>query len=201
MPPAGKFMSHQHIILGSTSVFRKQLLEKLALEFDIATPSADEIRQAGETPSELVRRLSLEKARSLRDDYPDSLIIGSDQVACIDTDILGKPGTHDNARRQLQQASGRQVIFYTGLTLYNSNTGQAQTGCETYSVFFRELLDEQIERYLQQEKPYGCAGSFKSEGLGISLFEKLQGDDPNTLVGLPLIRLIRMLENEGVSVP
>ena len=131
---------------------------------------------------------------------PDSLIIGSDQVAVIDGEILGKPGNHDKAVAQLKTASGRRVTFLTGLCLYNSATGDSQVEVVPFGVVFRELSEAQIENYLQAEQPYNCAGSFKSEAMGIALFERLEGEDPNTLIGLPLIRLVRMLEAEGVRV-
>ena len=191
----------QKLVLASTSGFRKQLLEKLNLPFVTASPDADETAQENETPEQLVQRLSIAKAEAIVPDFPNHLIIGSDQVACIDGEILGKPGSFDNALAQLRNASGKTVTFYTGLTLINSSTGNRQTACETFNVHFRNLNDAQITRYLQLEQPYNCAGSFKSEGLGISLFEKLEGDDPNSLIGLPLIRLIQMLDREGIAVP
>ena len=191
----------QQIILASTSIFRKQLLEKLNIPFKTASPEVDEAALEHELPELLVERLSQLKAQAIADDYPNSLIIGSDQVACIDGKILGKPGNFDNALKQLRQASGKAVTFYTGLTLYNTDSGSMQTICEPFKVYFRTLSDQQITRYLEHEQPYNCAGSFKSEGFGISLFEKLEGDDPNSLIGLPLIQLIRMLDKEGVAIP
>ena len=191
----------QKRVLAASSGFRKQLLEKLNLPFVTASPDADETAQENETPEQLVQRLSIAKAEAIVPDFPNHLIIGSDQVACIDGEILGKPGSFDNALAQLRNASGKTVTFYTGLTLINSSTGNRQTACETFNVHFRNLNDAQITRYLQLEQPYNCAGSFKSEGLGISLFEKLEGDDPNSLIGLPLIRLIQMLDREGIAVP
>ncbi len=133
-------------------------------------------------------------------EYPHHLIIGSDQLAVVNGTVLGKPGNHDNAVKQLQQTSGQTVHFYTGLCLLNSESGKLQSEVVPFDVVFRELSDSEIENYLKAEKPYHCAGSFKSEGLGIALFERLVGDDPNTLIGLPLIRLIRMLKNEQVNV-
>ena len=189
------------IVLASTSPFRKMLLEKLNVDFETGKPEIDESHLSGESPSELVQRLSLEKARALGDKFPQHLIIGSDQVASINGNILGKPGNFENASQQLADASGNQVTFYTGLSLYNSKTGNAQTLCEEFVVHFRQLSEAQISRYLHQEAPYQCAGSFKSEGFGITLFEKLEGDDPNTLIGLPLIQLVKMLGNEGIHLP
>ena len=188
------------LVLASTSPFRKQLLQKLGLEFVTDSPDIDESRQDGETPEQLVARLAEEKAMAVAARQPDSLIIGSDQVAVIDGEILGKPGNHDKAVAQLKTASGRRVTFLTGLCLYNSATGDSQVEVVPFGVVFRELSEAQIENYLQAEQPYNCAGSFKSEALGIALFERLEGEDPNTLIGLPLIRLVRMLEAEGVRV-
>ncbi len=190
------------LTLASTSVFRKALLDKLDLPFTTASPEIDEAPLPDETPQQLVARLALLKAAACKDEnLPDRLIIGSDQVACIDGEILGKPGNFDNALAQLQKASGRCVTFYTGLALLNSKDNAAQTEVDVFNVHFRQLSDDQIRRYLHKEEPYQCAGSFKSEGYGICLFERLEGDDPNALIGLPLIRLIRMLGNAGVMVP
>ncbi len=189
------------LVLASTSPFRQALLARLGLPFDTASPDADETARPGEAPEDLVRRLAALKARAVRKLYPDALIIGSDQVACIDGEILGKPGNRDNAIRQLQRASGRAVRFHTGLCLLDSRSGREQLVCEPFTVHFRELDRERIVRYVDKEEPFGCAGSFKSEGLGIALFRRLEGDDPNALIGLPLIRLVEMLENEGVMLP
>jgi len=188
------------LVLASTSPFRKQLLEKLRLEFITDSPDIDESRIGDETPEQLVARLAEEKAKAVAERQPQSLIIGSDQVAVIDGEILGKPGTHDKAASQLKAASGRRVTFLTALCLYNSETGDSQVEVVPFGVVFRELSESQIENYLKAEQPYNCAGSFKSEAMGIALFERLEGEDPNTLIGLPLIRLVRMLEAEGVRV-
>lgn len=189
------------IILGSTSPFRRNLLKKLCIEFSIAAPDIDEQALPNESPVELVSRLAVEKSIAVSVHHPNALIIGSDQVASIDQQLLGKPGNRENAIDQLLTASGRCVTFYTGLCLLNSFSGRKQVRCETFRVHFRSLERHQIERYIDQEKPYSCAGSFKSEGLGISLFERLEGDDPNSLIGLPLIQLVRMLGNEGIQIP
>ncbi|VAW85515.1 Maf-like protein YceF [hydrothermal vent metagenome] len=188
------------LILASTSPFRRKLLGKLCLPFECAAPDINESPIAGEKASELVARLAEQKAKAVARNHPNSLIIGSDQVAVLGEQILGKPGTHARATRQLQQASGKRITFLTGLSLYNSQNNTLQTEVVPFVVYFRELSEKQIENYLLKEQPYHCAGSFKSEGLGISLFEKLEGEDPNTLIGLPLIRLIQMLEKEGVKV-
>ncbi len=189
-----------HLVLASTSPFRKALLEKLQLEFTTDSPDIDESRLDGESPEQLVARLAEQKAMAVAQRHPDSLIIGSDQVAVNDGQILGKPGSHDKAVAQLASASGKRVTFLTGLCLYNSATGDSQVEVAPFGVVFRELDKTQIENYLRAEQPYNCAGSFKSEAMGIALFERLEGEDPNTLIGLPLIRLVRMLEAEGVRV-
>jgi len=188
------------LILGSTSPFRQELLSRLGIPFDTATPNINESRLENESPIHLVERLALEKAKNVSRRFPDALIIGSDQVACIDDEILGKPGNRENAIAQLQKASGRTVVFFTGLCLLNAVTQKAQSFVEPFNVHFRKLNDEQIERYVDRERPFNCSGSFKSEGLGIALFERLEGDDPNALIGLPLIRLTNMLEKEGIQV-
>lgn len=190
----------QPLVLASTSPYRKELLQRLGLEFTTAAPNVDEAHQPGEIPEHLVRRLAEEKARAVAKQFPDALIIGSDQVAVIDTKILTKPGTHENAVDQLQRCSGRSVTFLTGLCLLNTRSGKAQIEVVPFRVHFRPLNSGQIENYLRREQPYNCAGSFKSEGLGIALFERLEGDDPAALIGLPLIRLTRMLETEGMKV-
>jgi septum formation protein len=190
----------QQLVLGSTSPFRRQLLEKLGLPFDTASPETDETPLEDETPQRLVARLAEAKARAVAAQYPQALIIGSDQVAVNGDEILGKPHTHEKAMEQLRNASGKHVRFLTGLCLYNAATNHAQVEVVPFDVVFRELTDEMIDNYLKAEQPYNCAGSFKSEAMGIALFQRLEGEDPNTLIGLPLIRLVRMLENEGLRV-
>jgi len=192
---------NKQLVLASTSPFRKTLLAKLQLEFVTASPNIDESQYSNEKVDDFVQRLSLEKAQAVIQQYPNALIIGSDQVACIEGIVLGKPLNHQKAVEQLTQAAGKNVIFYTGLTLLNSQTLKAQTLCELFSVQFRKLTKQEIERYLIAEKPYNCAGSFKSEALGISLFEKFSGEDPNTLIGLPLIKLCQMLRKEEFLIP
>ncbi|WP_041164857.1 Maf family protein [Dickeya parazeae] len=187
------------IVLASTSVYRKALLEKLGLAFICAAPDYDETPDTGESATELVRRLAIGKARSLAERYPDRLIIGSDQVCVMGNAITGKPHTPENAIRQLQQASGQCITFYTGLALFNSATAHLQSVVEPFDVYFRTLSTREIERYVDIEQPLDCAGSFKSEGLGITLFDRLSGRDPNTLVGLPLITLLELLRAEGVN--
>ncbi|MCL6746120.1 nucleoside triphosphate pyrophosphatase [Kosakonia sp. R1.Fl] len=184
------------IILASTSPYRRALLEKLGLPFECTAPQTDETPHAGEAPRHLVLRLAQEKAQSLAQKYPQHLIIGSDQMCVLDGEITGKPHTEENARQQLMKASGNIVTFYTGLALFNSATGHLQTECEPFDVHFRRLSEQEIDDYVRKERPLNCAGSFKSEGLGIALFERLEGRDPNTLVGLPLIALCQMLRRE-----
>lgn len=189
------------LVLASSSPYRRQLLERLRLPFDCASPDIDETRQPNESADNLVRRLSLEKAQALRSTYPQHLIIGSDQVAVLGTQILGKPHTVERAQQQLSDASGNSVTFLTGLTLLNTATGAYQTDCIPFTVHFRTLSEAQISRYLDAEQPLDCAGSFKAEGLGVSLFQSTEGTDVNSLVGLPLIRLVDMLHAEGLQIP
>ncbi|MFT6341079.1 MAG: MAF protein [Alcanivorax sp.] len=189
------------LLLASSSPFRRQLLDKLGLDFIHQSPDIDETRLAGESPVALVMRLAREKAAALAGSHPDTLIIGSDQVAVIGDRVLGKPGTREKAIEQLSAASGQRVTFLTGLCLLNTATGRTQVACDPYHVQFRTLRPAQIERYVDAEQPLNCAGSFKSEGLGIVLFKALEGRDPNTLVGLPLILLTEFLAAEGVALP
>lgn len=192
--------ARQALVLASTSPFRRELLTRLGLGFVTAAPEVDETPRRGETPDALVRRLSEAKARAVGETCR-GLIIGSDQVATTGSDILGKPGTHERAVAQLQHLSGKTVTFHTGLCLLNSENGELQLDVVPFRVVFRQLDDERIERYLQHDRPYNCAGSFKSEGLGITLFERMQGDDPTALIGLPLIRLTTMLARAGMVLP
>ncbi len=189
------------LLLASSSVYRRQLLDRLRLHFTCSSPDIDEAHRPEESATELVRRLSLQKAQALASSHPEHLIIGSDQVAVLNGKIIGKPHTFDNARQQLLNASGASVSFLTGLTLLNSQTGSYQTACVPFTVHMRSLSTQQIERYLRAEQPYDCAGSFKAEGLGVSLFQRTEGDDATSLVGLPLISLVNMLINEGISIP
>ena len=188
------------LILASSSPYRRELLERLKIPFEVMAPEVDETPRPGETPEKLVERLAIEKARKITGQKAGTLVIGSDQVAVYNGSIVGKPHNHDKAVEQLRSASGKTVTLYTGLALVNADTGRVQHEVIPYRVTFRALTDAQIESYLRKEQPYSCAGSVKSEGLGIALLEKFEGDDPNTLIGLPLIRLVRMLENEGVKI-
>ena len=188
------------LILASSSPFRRQILDKLQIDYTCISPDIDESKLDKETPEQLVKRLAENKALKVADEVSQGLIIGSDQVAVLDDEVLGKPHTHENAVLQLKKLSGNTVTFLTGLALHNSKTGNTKPELVPFKVVFRDLTDEMIENYLRAEAPYNCAGSFKSEALGIVLFDKLEGEDPNTLIGLPLIRLVRMLENEGFNV-
>jgi septum formation protein len=189
-----------NLILASSSIYRRGLLERLKLPFTVVVPDVDETPLAGEAPEETALRLAQVKARKVGTQHPDALIIGCDQVATLDGLQLGKPLTHDNAVKQLRMMRGRLVLFHSALCLYNAATGTMQAEDVIYEVKFRELTDAQIENYLRIEQPYHCAGSAKSEGLGITLMEYMRGDDPNALIGLPLIALTSMLHNEGVNV-
>ena len=189
----------QSIILASSSPYRKELLNKLNISFNAESPKLDETPLAGESPIELVERLATAKAAAIARKHPSALIIGSDQVACVNGAVLSKPGNFDNAFTQLKQCSSNTVTYYTGLCLLNSATNTNQIHTERYQLHFRALADQEISNYLQLEQPYDCAGSIKSEGLAVSLFECHQGRDPNALIGLPLIQLLKMLRAEGVN--
>ena len=188
------------LILGSSSPYRKKLLEKLPVSFAVYTPDIDETPLADESPEALVERLSIAKAKAVAVNHPGALIISSDQIAIFDGQILGKPGNHDNATHMLSSFSGKIVRFETGLCLYNAQSDVVQYKSVPTIVHFRKLSADIIERYLTIDKPYQCAGSFQAEGLGIVLFDKLESQDPNALIGLPLIELTTMLANEGFDV-
>ncbi|MHC6224708.1 Maf family protein [Pseudomonas sp. X10] len=189
------------LLLASSSPYRRELLQRLRLPFSSASPDIDEQRLPDEPAVEMVRRLARQKAEALADSHPGHLIIGSDQAAVLGEQVLGKPHTFDRACEQLLAASGQQVTFLTGLTLLNSASGHCQVDCIPFTVTLRELDLPRIERYLRAEQPYDCAGSFKAEGLGVSLFQSTHGCDATSLVGLPLIRLVDMLLKEGVQIP
>ena len=193
-------MSENQLILASSSPFRKELLARLHLPFDTLSPDIDESQQGEESAQAYVSRLAQEKAAEIAQHHPDAVVIGSDQCAYLNGQILGKPGNHEKALKQLQTARGNEVIFYTGLCVMQQDSGFIEVDCIEYRVGFRELSDAQIEHYLQLEQPYNCAGSFKSEGYGISLFSYMSGDDPTSIIGLPLIRLVAMLEAVGIEV-
>lgn len=195
-------MNHPNkpILLASSSIFRQELLAKLGLPFSVASPDVDESPKPEESPEQLCQRLAVEKAQALATQYPGHLIIGSDQVALLEGTKLGKPGTAANAIQQLRSASGKAVNFYTSVCLLEAESGRFLLDMDKTVAHFRTLSDGQIEQYVKKDNPTQCAGGFKSESLGIALLEKLETEDPNALVGLPLIRLIRMLENFGVAV-
>jgi septum formation protein len=190
----------QTLILASSSKFRRELLHKLQIPFNSISPKVDETALPDEKPHETALRLAQEKARKIGKKHPHALVVGCDQVATLDGEQLGKPGNHHNATLQLQKMRGREVTFHSALCLFNAETGNMQALVVPYMVRFRQLTDAQIENYLTKEQPYHCAGSAKSEGLGIALIERMIGEDPNALIGLPLIKLVTMLQNEGINV-
>lgn len=194
-PPASR-----DLILGSTSRYRHELLSRLGVPFDSVAPNVDETPQAGENPANLALRLALAKARDVARRHPEAVVIGSDQVADLHGEPLGKPGTHERAVAQLRRMRGHTVVFQTALAVVCLATGFEQSDIAAVRVVFRELSDSEIESYLRAEQPYDCAGSAKSEGLGIALLERIDNDDPTALVGLPLIRTCRMVRSAGVKV-
>jgi len=198
MPPAPAPPADRPIVLGSTSAYRRELLSRLRLPFTVEPPHVDETPNPGEVPAEVARRLAAAKAAAVARRHPGSVVIGSDQVADLDGEALGKPGHHANAVAQLRRMSGRTVVFQTALTVMCQETGFAQHELAPVRVRFRQLQDDEIEAYLRAEQPYDCAGSAKSEGLGIALLDAIDSDDPTALVGLPLIRTCRMLRAAGV---
>jgi septum formation protein len=187
------------LILGSTSRYRRQLLERLRLSFDVESPDVDESPLPGEAPATLAVRLALAKARAVSARHPTAVVIGSDQVADLDGLAIGKPGTHERAMGQLQQMRGRQVVFQTAVAVVRADTGFEQVLLAPVKVHFRELSDAEIEHYLRLEQPYDCAGSAKCETLGIALLKAIDNDDPTALVGLPLIRTCQMLRAAGID--
>jgi septum formation protein len=189
----------RRVVLGSTSVYRRSLLERLRIPFSVAAPDVDETPHPGETPRALALRLALAKAQAVAALHTDAVVIGSDQVADLGGQSLGKPGEHTRAVQQLRQMRGQTVIFQTALAVVCLASGFEQIDLAEVRVVFRDLSDEEIESYLQAEKPYDCAGSAKSEGLGIALLETIDNDDPTALVGLPLIRTARLLRQAGVK--
>lgn len=191
-------MNSQLLVLASTSVYRSELLKRLQLPFETAAPNVDETPLPGELARATSLRLAQEKARAVATAFPDALIIGSDQVALLEGKQIGKPLTHDNAVNQLRAMRGKTTIFHTALALLNSKTGRIQAEVTENHVTLRNLTDAEIEGYLLKEQPYHCAGSAKSEGLGIALMSRMTGDDPNALIGLPLILLTEMLRRENV---
>ena len=193
-------MTCRQLVLASTSPFRRELLSRLGIPFETANPQTDESPLPGESPEATALRLSEAKARAVAHIFPDALIIGSDQVAVLDGNVYGKPGSHEKAVSQLRTMRGKTVNFFTGLCLLDSKTGAAQTRGIPTLVSFRDLSDDEIENYLRRERPYNCAGSAKSEGLGIAIIARMQGDDPNALIGLPLIALCDLFADAGLPV-
>ena len=191
----------RRLLLASSSPYRRELLSRLQVPFDFAAPDIDETAKPNERAESLARRLATEKALALAKGYPDHLIIGSDQVAVLGEKIIGKPKDFERARQQLLDCSGKSITFLTGLALLDGRDASVQVDCVPFTVHFRELDAARIERYLNIEQPYDCAGSFKAEGLGISLFRATEGEDVTSLIGLPLIRLVDMLLAKGVQVP
>ena len=193
--------AHRPLVLGSTSVYRRELLQRLRLPFTVAAPAVDETPLPGEPPAQLAQRLALAKAHAVATLHPEAVVIGSDQVADLAGQPLGKPGDHARATAQLQRMRGHTVVFHTAVAVVCHANGFAQTDLAPVRVRFRELSDAEIERYLRAEQPYDCAGSAKSEGLGISLLEAIDSDDPTALIGLPLIRTCRLLRAAGLVLP
>ena len=192
-------MLNRPIVLASSSPYRRQILERVNLSFTCHKPGVDESVLPGESAPDLVARLALAKAKAVAAHYPDGLIIGADQVADHRGEIIGKPDDHADAVRQLRSMSGSSLTLYSGVVLYDAANDNYQSAVEPFVVEFRELDDDLIERYLKAEQPYDCCGSLKAEGPGIALLKRLHGDDPNALLGLPLIRLLEMLQNAGVA--
>ncbi len=192
-------LAKRKLILGSTSVYRRELLGRLRIPFSVESPHVDEAALPGETPAALAQRLALAKAQAVAARFPEAVVIGSDQVADLDGTALGKPGEHGRAVLQLRQMSGRVVVFQTAIAVVCMASGFCQQSLAPVKVKFRELSDAEIENYLQAEKPYDCAGSAKSEGLGIALLERIDNDDPTALVGLPLIRTAALLRAAGID--
>lgn len=193
-------MAAAKLLLASSSPYRRELLQKLRLAFVTDSPEIDETPLSGESPDSMAKRLSLEKAAALAEKYPGYLIIGSDQVAMLDGKLLTKPGSRENSIAQLSLASGKKVYFYTGVCVFDSGNRQYRMDCDCCAVTFKKLSRQQIERYVDSDQPFHCAGGFKAESLGIALFERIEGDDPNALIGLPLIKLIKLLEVFGMQV-
>lgn len=189
----------RRLILGSTSRYRRELLQRLQIPFEVVSPEVDESQHPGETPGQMARRLALAKARAVAANFPDAVVIGSDQVADLAGQALGKPGSHDRAVAQLRLMRGQSLVFHTAVAVVCLQSGFEQTDLAAVTVQFRALNDEEIENYLQAEQPYDCAGSAKSEGMGIALLDAINSDDPTALIGLPLIRTCRMLRAAGMT--
>lgn len=195
------FSPPPQLVLGSTSRYRRELLSRLQIPFEVAAPDVDETPRSGEAPADLALRLALAKAQAVATHYPRAVVIGSDQVADLAGEPLGKPGDHARATQQLRRMRGQTVIFHTAVAVVCAASGFSQVDSAPVRVMFRQLTDEEIETYLRAEQPYDCAGSARSEGLGIALLEAIHSDDPTALIGLPLIRTCRMLRAAGLRLP
>jgi septum formation protein len=189
------------LVLASTSRYRRALLQRLYIPFMVEDPGVDESAHAGEKPEHLAERLACAKAKAVANAHPDALIIGCDQVAVSNGKVLGKPGNHENAVKQLHGLSGQEAVFHTAICVFDARSGRTSGRVVRFAVKFRKFDDATIDRYLELEQPYDCAGSAKAEGLGIALIERMDGDDPNALIGLPLIALVELLAEHGVQVP
>jgi len=200
MSEASSPAQHRQLVLGSSSPYRRELLTRLRLQFQTAVPEVDETARPNEPPLALARRLALAKARAIAAQFPDAVVIGSDQVADLDGEPLGKPGSHERAVAQLRLMRGHTVVFHTAVAVVCAATGFEQLEVAPVRVTFRDLADDEIEAYLRAERPYDCAGSARSEGLGVALLDAIESDDPTALVGLPLIRTCRMIRAAGVKV-
>lgn len=200
MPDASSLPPGRPLVLGSTSPYRRELLSRLHLPFQVAAPEVDETPRLGESPRQLAVRLALAKAQSVASRFPSAVVIGSDQVADMDGEPLGKPGNHENAVAQLRRMRGRTLVFQTAISVVCLESGFEQSDLAPVKVTFRDLADGEIEAYLLAERPYDCAGSARSEGLGIAILDAIESDDPTALVGLPLIRTCRMIRAAGVRV-
>lgn len=192
-------MPRPALVLASTSPYRRELLARLRMPFEVAAPGVDEASHPGEKPAALVERLARQKALAVAAAHPGALIIGSDQVAVLNGEPLSKPGTHDRAVAQLRGMRGRRIEFLTGLAVHSAPTGVTHSRVVPFAVEFRDFSDAEIEAYLEAERPYDCAGAAKAEGLGIALIRRMEGDDPNALIGLPLIALVDLLAMHGVT--
>ena len=198
-PALSQNPTHRHLILGSTSRYRQELLQRLNIPFQVVSPEVDETPLVDETPHRLAERLALTKARTVARAFPQAVVIGADQVADLNGLPLGKPGNHERAVEQLRQMRGQTVIFQTAVAVVCQESGFEECSVAEVRVTFRNLTDDEIENYLRIEQPYDCAGSAKSEGLGIALLASINSDDPTALIGLPLIRTCRMIRSAGVA--
>lgn len=187
-------------MLASGSRYRRELLGRLQIPFEVAIPDIDEAARPGEAPEQMVERLALKKAQAVTAQFPNALIIGSDQAASLEGQVIGKPHDYDAAFQQLKRSQGQNLTFFTALCLYNASSGRTQQRVVPFNVRYRHLSDAEIAAYLAKEQPFDCAGSAKAEGLGIALIASMEGEDPNALIGLPLIALVDMLHAEGVKV-